>query len=438
MKAQLRNRFWGSLASHAETMFPGDIRLHILLIGLLVGTQAFFTWLAVRNVRYSASMIGTERDWLTEELAIEEPSDIVAYNRTKTALSHLQSWIGLAFLLIFLYSGLITDAVVAIEELGLGMIGGGVVFFLGLTLAMRLFALPFDAVDTFVIEELFDFNNQTVRLWLRDTVLGLGIAIVLTAVIAGVILAFITFLPTWWWVAGTLFFVAFALVMQVLYPRVIAPLFNEFEPIESGDVREAVESVFERAGFRCEELYTMDASRRSSHVNAYFVGFGRTKRVVLFDTLLDTMDLPEVQSVLAHELAHWQRHHVWKRLGAASLRIGVVLFALWYLLTGPWLYDIFAFPETATYAALFVGMLFIVPVMQLTAPLENRLSLAHEREADRFAVEVMDDGEPMVSALAELGKENLANPFPHPVYAAFHHSHPPIPERIRRIREHAQ
>lgn len=414
-------------------MVPGDPRLHVLLIAVLVGTQGFFTWLAVRNVRYSANKIERESAWLAEALDVEAPGEIVDYTRIKTALAHLKSWIGLAFLLGFLYSGLFTEAVLVIESFEIGPIAGGILFFAGLTALLQIYGLPFDAVDTFAVEELFDFNTQTAGLWVRDAVLGLALGVALTAIVAGVILAIIAYVPTWWWLLGTVFFVLFALVMQVLYPRLIAPLFNDFERIESGTVREAVEDVFDRAGFRCEELYTMDASRRSRHVNAYFVGFGRTKRVVLFDTLLDRMDIPEVQSVLAHELAHWRHRHVWKRMGVASVRIAAVLFVLWYALRGPWFYEMFALPAAATYAALFVGMLFILPLIQWTAPIENRVSLAHEREADRFAVEVMGEGEPMADALARLGRENLANPFPHPTYATFHHTHPPIPERIRHI-----
>lgn len=416
-------------------MISGDPRIHAVLVLLLVGTQAFFTALAVRNLRHSARTIEAERDWVLEELAIDDPQAVVDYNRAKTALSHLQSWIGLGILLLVLYSGIFHAAVSTVESLGLGPIIGGIIFFIGAVIALQLLATPFDLVNTFVIEEQFDFNNQTLSLWIRDTILGLAISLVLIAALFGALLAAIAWLPTWWWLAGTLLFLAFALVMQVIYPRVIAPLFNEFEQIESGPLRDGVEEVFDRAGFRCEELYTMDASRRSGHLNAYFVGFGRAKRVVLFDTLVKRMSLPEIQSVLAHELAHWQRNHVWKRLGASTVRIGIVLLALWWLLTQPWLFELFAVPTAATYAGLVIGLLFVGPVMELTAPLENRLSLAHEREADDFAVAVMGDGDPMAEALSGLAAENLANPFPDPLYATFHYSHPPIPERIRRIRD---
>ena len=416
-------------------MLPGDPRLHALLVFILVSSQAFFTVLAIRNLRYSASTIRSETAFLTDDLGFEDPDRVIHYNRAKTALSHLQSWLGLGALLLVLYTGLLTSIVEWIEAFSLGPVIGGITFFVGLSVALTVFSLPFDVVDTFVIEELFEFNQQTPRLFVRDAIVGLALSVVLAAVVVGAILAFIEAVPTWWWLAGTAFFLVFAVGMQVIYPRVIAPLFNDFEPIESGELRDGVEDVFERAGFRCEELFTMDASRRSSHVNAYFVGFGRTKRVVLFDTLVDRMGLPEIQSVLAHELAHWKRNHVWKRLGVSAIRIAVLLFVLWAILQSTAVYSLFALPTAATYAGLFVALLFVTPLLQLTAPLTNRVSLAHEREADRFAVQVMDDPEPMAAALADLASENLANPFPDPLYAAFHYSHPPIPERIRRIRE---
>lgn len=416
-------------------MISGDPRLHVVFVLLLAGTQAFFTALAVRNLRHSEATIHEEAAWMREELAIDDPTEVINYNRVKTGFSHLQSWVGLVLLLIVLYAGIFTEVVTAVESLGFGPIIGGILFFVGATIVLQLYAIPFDVVGTFVIEEIFDFNNQTPRLWLRDAVVGLALSIVLTAILVGLLLALIELLPTWWWLAGTIFFILFALVMQVLYPRVIAPLFNDFDPIESGDLRDAVEDVFDRAGFSCDELYTMDASRRSSHVNAYFVGFGRTKRVVLFDTLIDRMDIPEIQSVLAHELAHWQEKHIWKRLGVSSVRIGIMLLVLWWLIDQSWLYELFALPSEATYAGLLIGLLIIGPLMELTAPIENKISLAHEREADDFAVSVMEDGEPMASALTGLAAENLSNPFPDPIYAAFHYTHPPIPERIRRLKK---
>ncbi|WP_253736835.1 M48 family metallopeptidase [Halohasta salina] len=408
--------------------------LHAAFVVLLVGTQAFFTALAVLDVRHADRLVDRKRAWLDETLGVDDPDEIRDYHRLTTAFSELRSWVGLGTLLVVLYAGGLAWAVDLLTSTGLSTVLQGIVFFAGLVVATQLFSLPFSIVSTFGIEEIFDFNQQPSRLFARDTLLTLGISLVFTVVLGGAILAFVTALPTLWPLAAWLLFIAFSLVMQILYPRVIAPLFNDFEPVESGALREAVEDVFERAGFSTSDIYTMDASRRSSQLNAYFIGFGRTKRVVLFDTLVDSMEIPELQGVLAHELAHWKEAHIWKQFAGSALRMGIVFAALGALVAFEPLYVAFGIPETSTYAGLVLAVLIVGPVLQFTAPLANRLSLKHEREADAFAADVMGP-EPMVDALARLANENLANPFPHPWYATFHYSHPPIPERIRLLQE---
>jgi STE24 endopeptidase len=408
---------------------------HVAVLGLLVGTQALFTVLAVLDVRHADRTVTAEREWLTGQLGVEDPAELLDYHRTNAGLSELRSWSLLAVVLLVVY-GFLPEAVAAVEGLGLGPVASGVLFFAGATVFLRVVALPFDAVETFVVEETFGFNNQSVRLWARDRLVGLVVALAFAAVLGAALLVSVAALPGLWWLAAVGLFVGFSLAIQVLYPRVIAPLFYEFEPLE-GEVRDAVEDVFERAGFTCEQVYEMDASQRSGHSNAYFVGFGRTKRVVLFDTLLDQMDRAEIQSVLAHELAHWKRAHVWKGLAASTARVAVVVGALYVLATAGWFRTAFSIPAGADYAAIAVAALATLPLSRLLAPLENRLSLRFEREADAFAVDVMEAGDPLVDALAELTSENLGNPFPHPWYAAFHHVHPPVPERIRTIRERA-
>ncbi|MFW6437028.1 MAG: M48 family metallopeptidase [Halococcoides sp.] len=409
---------------------------HLAFVALLVGTEAVFTTLAALNLRHAERTVAAEREWLRDRLGIDDARELLDYNRLGTALSQLQTWVTLGIVLLVLYSGVYADAVAALEATGWPLLVRGTAFVLGAVLALQAISLPFDVVETFVVEEQFGFNRQTLGLWLRDLAVSLLVVIVLGGVLAAVLFAAIDALGGWWWVAAWLLFVAFALVMQVLYPRVIAPLFNDFEPIESGDLREAVTAVFDRAGFETDAIYEMDASRRSSHSNAYFVGFGRTKRVVLFDTLIEQLSVPSIQAVLAHELAHYDRGHIWKQLAAGTVQIGVLLFGASLLVEAAWLYEMFDLADQPIYAGLGLAVLWLEPIARLTAPLTNRLSLTHEREADAFAVEVTD-ADAMADALAALASENLANPFPHPLYAAFHYDHPPIPERIKRIREAA-
>ncbi len=411
------------------------IEFHVAFIALLLGTQAFFTALAIKNVSYADRTVTEKTAWLKETLDIEDHNELLNYHRITTAASQLQTWIGLGVLFVVLYSGLFTEIVTLLAATGIDPVLQGILFFVGLIIAAQLFSLPFAVLRTFGIEEIFGFNNQTPTLFIRDKLVGTAVSIVFVGLIAGAILWFIQAFPTWWWVAGWALVIGFSLTMQIIYPRVIAPLFNEFTPVEDGELKAGVEDVFDRAGFSCEQIYTMDASRRSSHLNAYFTGFGETKRVVLFDTLVDRMTLPAVQSVLAHELAHWKKSHIWKQIASSAIQMAIVFALLGVLVSYEPLYALFGVPETATYAGLLLAVLIVGPIMELTSPITNKLSLKHEREADAFAVSVMDDGQPMIDALSALARENLANPFPHPTYAAFHYSPPPIPERIRLIEE---
>jgi len=406
----------------------------LVLVGLVGGVQALETILDGLNVRYGASAVRDAEAWVREALDVDDPEEMLAYQRAKTTLSGVQSWLGVALLLAVVVSGLYGDVAARLSATGLPGVAQGVLLLAGAVLAGRVLSAPFDAYETFVIEERFGFNNQTLPLWLRDLAVGTVVAIAFGGLIAGAVLLAVGALPTLWPVVGWGLVVGFSLVLMIVYPRVIAPLFNDFDPIDDGALREAVEDVFERAGFECEQVYEMDASRRSSHSNAYFVGFGRAKRVVLFDTLVDQMDREAIQAVLAHELAHWKKAHIWKQVVASAVQMAVVFAFLWWVTTSQWVYAAFGLPGE-TYAALGIGLLYATPVLSLTAPLTNRLSLAHEREADDFAAETMGGAVAMTRALRTLAGENLANPFPHPAYAAFNLTHPPIPERIRRLRE---
>ncbi|PSQ04279.1 peptidase M48 [Halobacteriales archaeon QS_4_69_31] len=402
------------------------------LVALLVGTEAFFTALSVLNLRHEEATVRAEREWVQSELGIEDTDELLDYNRATTGLSLLRQWVTLGALVVVLFSGLFADAVSAVEATGWPLAARSAVFFGGLVVAKQLFDVPFDLVNTFVVEEIFGFNEQSLGLWARDAVLGTVVGLAVTVPLLTAVVWFVDNVA-YWPVAAWLLFVGFVLAMQVLKPRVIDPLFYDFTKIDEGELREAVDEVFERAGFACEQVYEMDYSSRSSHSSAYFVGFGRTKRVVLFDTLIEDMSVPEVQSVLAHELAHWKNGHIWKFIGLAAVRFGVVFAVLGYLVGADWLYAPFAVPATA-YVGLALAFLWVLPFQRLTSPLDNFLSLKYEREADAFAAETVD-GETMADALANLAAENLASLFPHPWYETFHYDHPPIPERMRRVRE---
>ncbi|MFW5965323.1 MAG: M48 family metallopeptidase [Halodesulfurarchaeum sp.] len=410
--------------------------LHLAFLLVVAGSTATLVALALLNVRYASCHIHERETWLRETLGVTEPDRLDAYHRLRTGTTQLRRVLGLGIILLVLYSGLFGSVVAwLISTLGNGPIAG-VALLAGLTLSWRALAAPFDGFGTFAVEEAFGFNEQSPRLFLRDALLETAIGVVLVAAIGGAVLVALEWFPEWWWLAATGVVAGFALLSQVLLPRVIMPLFYDFEPVDSGDLREAVEDVFDRAGFTCEDIYVMDASSRSGHSNAFFTGFGATKRVVLFDTLLEQLETRQLQSVLAHELAHWKRGHVWQRIGVSVLEAGVLLFLAAQLMETSWLYGLFGVPAMPA-AGLVLAGLWLGPLSRVSSLLTNRLWLANEREADAFAVEVMGDGTPLAEALATLTEENLANPFPHPWYEALAYQHPPVPERIRTLTETA-
>jgi len=407
---------------------------HAVFLLLVVGTTGFFTALAVLDVRHAERTVRERADWLADTLDIQDPDRLLDYHRLTTATSQLESVVTLGVVLLVLYTGAFGTALDAITTMVGNPLLAGVAVFVAATLALQLLGLPFDVLSTFGVEAAFGFNQQSPALFARDKLVGTGVAVVLVGVLGAGVLYTVQAVPGLWWLAATGVVVAFMLASQVLLPRVVMPLFYDFEPIEDSDLRDAIEDVFDRAGFTCDQVYVMDASSRSSHSNAFFTGFGRTKRVVLYDTLVDQMDTKAVQSVLAHELAHWKRAHIWKNLATSAVRVAILLFVAQYLVGSPWLYELFAVPQTPAAGLLLAG-LWLQPLDQLTRPLRNRLWLAYEREADAFARDVMGTGDHLADALANLTSENLSNPFPHPLYERFHYTHPPVPERIHALTE---
>jgi len=407
--------------------------IHAGFLFLWIGTFAFLTALAVVNFRYGTRKLLDQSDWFRDHFDVE-PDRVIDYQRLKIGFGRLKVLIMTTGFLVVIYAGWIGDAARCLTELGLSGWSQGMVLVLGLLAVAWLGGIPFQLVDQFVIEELFEFNNQTLSGFINDQIRSLGVALVLGGSLLGAMVYLVQAFPTTWWLFGWGLFVGFSLLMQVLYPRVIAPLFNDFTPLE-GELRDRVETLFEQAEVRCDQVFTMDASRRSGHSNAYFIGWGSTKRVVLYDTLMDHLTPDQIEGVLAHELGHYSRGHVWKQLGYGALQSGVVFAGLYGLVQTEWLYEAFWLPPESTIPGLLIGLAWILPAMTWVKPLINRLSLRHEREADDYAVEAVGKPEPLVEALYELAGNNLSNPFPHPAYAAFHHQHPPVPERARRLRD---
>jgi STE24 endopeptidase len=298
--------------------------------------------------------------------------------------------------------------------------------------------LPLDYHAQFRLEQRFGFNNSTLRLWITDKIK----ATILTVVIAWPLLAGVLFLINWigpwWWVWAFVLFFIFQLVMMVLYPMLILPWFNTLTPLPEGQLRERLMDLANRTGFKAKTIQVMDGSKRSGHSNAFFTGFGRFRRIVLFDTLIEQLTGQELEAVLAHEIGHYKLGHVPKML-ALSAFFGLASFALLaWLLHSPTFVQAFGFNYSESGAGpAFVLFALLAGLFTFwLSPLANHLSRKHEYQADRFAREKGPGVHPMISALRKLSEKNLANLTPHPLYSAFHSSHPTLLEREAALIQH--
>ncbi|MGO9147355.1 MAG: M48 family metallopeptidase [Desulfomonilia bacterium] len=316
---------------------------------------------------------------------------------------------------------------------GLHPVPAGIVFMFACSFLLGLIEVPFDLYGTFVIERRFGFSTITFKLWLKDQIKTLLLSGLIMGIILAVFLELLYSLPRLWWLPAWVCFVLFQLLLTWLYPKVIAPLFNKFETIEDETLKKSIGELLEHAGFHLTGLFRMDASTRSRHSNAYFTGIGKFKRIVLFDTLINTHTPEEITAVLAHELGHLKKGHVRKQLAASVVLSLVVLFVVAKLLAWPALYMTFGFQSIIPFAGIFLITIIGKPFTFFFIPIGSMISRRYERQADAYARELTGSTVPLARALKRLAKDNLANLHPHPLYAWFYYSHPPLAQRIEAL-----
>jgi len=345
----------------------------------------------------------------------------------------VQSVYDSALLLAFLFTPLLPLYDGWVDSLSGSFVVRGVAFLLLLTLAQGLLETPFDLYSTFRIEKRYGFNTTTPRLWLTDLLKSTLISALFLVLLASAALLLVQSSPDYWWLWVWGFFALFSITMIYLSPYLIEPLFSKFEPLGDPGLEQEIRSMLARADLRVQGVQKMDASRRSLHSNAYFTGIGRVKRIVLYDTLIEQMERRELLAILAHEAGHWKRGHIWKRLvlmegGALLLFYAVHLLFAWGGLPG-----LFGLGQ-GSFAAQVVMVSFLTSIAAFPlTPLSSWLSRRHEWEADQFATDLCGMPDALASALVKLSRENLSNLHPHPVYAAFYYSHPPVVDRVARL-----
>jgi STE24 endopeptidase len=408
--------------------------LLLLFAVLRLGQQALEAALSALNRGFAIDAARLAEAGRALGIADDELAKAVAYSGDRYRFGRLYGWIEVLGGLVFIAFGglgLIEEGARGVASLaGLGSIATGLAFF-GIAGALSsLLELPFNLYQTFVIEERHGFNRQTLRGFALDLVKGVALG----AALGGPVLAAILWImermgPTWWmwaWAVTT----GFSLFAAWIYPSVLAPLFNKFTPLEDGELKEAILELARRVGFRAGGLLVMDASRRTSHGNAYFTGLFGQKRIVLFDTLLEAMDSSEVVAVLAHELGHFKLHHVRWAIVRSVATSGLVFYALSLCLPLEAFYSAF-FLERTAYGALAVFGLWFGLVSFLLQPLGNALSRRHEFAADAFALGNGATAFELGTALRKLREKSRLLPLSHPLYSRVYHSHPPLVERLR-------
>ena len=292
--------------------------------------------------------------------------------------------------------------------------------------------MPFEWWSTFRIEERFGFNKSTQKLWIVDKVKGFVLGFGIGYPLLALLIFLVTSAGDLWWVWGFTVFFLFQLVMVVAYPMFIMPLFNKMEPMAAGELKDRLFALAERTGFKAQTILVIDGSKRSGHSNAFFAGFGRFRRIVLYDTLIEQMSHEELEAVLAHEIGHYKKGHIPKMITLSGVMTFAMFALLGWMAGGTWLAEAFHFSAAAAEQFVPVLLLFMLLSGLLTfwlSPFSSLWSRKHEYEADAFARDAMDSSEPLIRALRKLHKENLSNLTPHPIYSRFYYSHPTLLER---------
>lgn len=311
----------------------------------------------------------------------------------------------------------------------------GIIFCLGIGLIFSIASLPTDLYATFGLEACFGFNKTTMKLYITDKLKAFLIGIVIGVPFLFVVLWLMEAAGRYWWIWAFLFISGFQLLMIIIYPTLVAPLFNRFEPLKEGEFRDRILALANQASFKTSGIYSMDGSRRSAHSNAYFTGIGKAKRIVLFDTLIEQMTIDQGLAVLAHEMGHYKMKHIRRMLVVQSIFLFLGLYVLSLLVNYRPLFSAFGLDNASNYGALVLFSLLAGPFTFYVGPLMHLLSRKHEYEADRFAAQTLGNSKPMEEALINLTVKNLANLTPHPWYSSYHYSHPTPAERISTIRQ---
>jgi len=406
--------------------------LSILFVLALLLSLILQLWLSNRQTNEVARNRAAVPDAFSKQITLEQHQKAADYTKAKLAVNKIELFYGSILLLAWTLGGGLNWMDTFVRSLGYSEIITGLFVIFGILLISAIIDLPFSLYRTFKIEQRFGFNRMTAVQFVKDMLMQTMLTLVLAVpLVAGILWLMQDASPLWWvYVWATL--LSFGLLVSWIFPTFIAPLFNKFLPLEDAVLRERITALMDRCGFASNGIFVMDGSKRSSHGNAYFTGLGKNKRIVFFDTLLETLEPNEVEAVLAHELGHFKHHHVRKGLilNAVITLVGLAILA--WLIKQDAFYHALGVSHASTYMALILFSM-VMPLFSIyLQPIMSFLSRKHEFEADDFASE-QSKPEILIAALVKLYRDNANTLTPDPLYSAFHDSHPPAPVRVAHL-----
>ena len=403
---------------------------YYIIIGALVVEYLLSTISSVLNMN---SITSTIPDGFQEFYDDKKYSKSQEYLKDKTKLGLYSSTFSLILTLIVIHFGLFGFLDEFVRSNSTHYIISGLLFFGILFLINDILNIPFSLYSIFVVEEKYGFNKTSIHTFIADKCKGYGLTIVFgSAIMVPVFYFFNTFQDNGWWIAWALI-TAFMIAVQPLFVHVIAPMFNKFTPLEDGDLKAAIEEFANKVGFPIGRIDVMDGSKRSAHSNAYFSGFGKSRRIALFDTLLDKHSTEEIVSVVAHEIGHYKKKHIITGTVLGVIETGIMLFIFNLFMNDSDLFAVFSVDTVSIYCGLVFFSMLYSPISMVTSIFTTAMSRKNEFEADAYALETTQKPEPLISMLKGLSASNLSHLTPHPLMVFLSYSHPPVVDRIAAV-----
>ena len=402
---------------------------------LLLGRWVAQLWLDHLNERNVLAHANAVPDAFKDSVDAATYAKSVQYTLAKGGVGRGEEFVNMGVLALLLWSGVLPAGLEWFTKTLGNSAWSMSLYLFAVGVALSLPGMPFDWYSQFRLEQRFGFNTTTLKLWILDRVKGLLLAIALGYPLLVVILKLVAWTGSLWWLWAWGCMMGFQLLMVVLAPVLIMPLFNKFTPLPEGSLRERLLALGSRTGFLDRSIQVMDGSKRSRHSNAFFTGFGRFRKIVLFDTLVQQLTEPELEAVLAHEIGHYKKRHIPKMLVASAVGTLVAFYLISRLANAEWFYRGFGFEPGGITPALLLFALLAGTVTFWLSPLAHWWSRRYEYQADAFAAQTMKETSSIIGALRKLNEKNLSNLTPHPWYSGFYYSHPTLLEREQALRQ---